>query len=746
MPKFGTHAERVFLLRCPDQNIRHRGKRRVLHEAAEVDFFFVEPRVILRSGEAHRVVVRVDGLHVNDAWKMPAPGPARHLGQELESPFGSTKIGHSETDVGRDNPHQRDVRNIVPLGDHLGAHQDIVVALAEVVEDVFKLAFPGDSIAVQPGDPGFRKLSVEFVFHAFRTCTHERNVLALTIRADLRNFLRVATAMAEQTAVPPMPGESNSAVLALNTLTTGSTGYKAGEAAAVQQDHGLFMVRETFTDRIDKSARKNPVFTRFEELLSHIDEVHRGHGPVCNTLGHFEQSVLAVLGIKPAFETWRGGAENDARTSGLRSHDGDIATVVPWCLFLLVAAIVFFVNQDKTEVVHRGEHPGPSPHHDLRSTGVDSAPLVSTFRIRKRGVQNGHPVTEACVELTGYRRGERDFRHHQQRPATGCQSGVDGIQIDLRLTGPSDAVEQERAEFPGFDAGVDQVKGPALAGVEVVRGANRRTADRHRLGGEGDKLATRERAGRGAGILYQVLQFSQIVRSRVERKKGEEFAFGFGKFSRRSGAGEGNAEFRRRRAEGVAIRIDLLHGHPSFAEERFQGSVGKREFALQMWQRQRPVLQHRHHLVQRVVSSGCNRELFGSVATRVGKRIDLTGADVVGQRQHGAENFAEGRAVVARNPASQREQFVAENRLFVKKPEQVFDRNARRVVVNTQRHTGQLSGTERRDHSGTGFDAVLQGQRQRVREGLIDRDRQADIAIARQDTSLTGGTGARGKI
>ena len=158
------------------------------------------------------------------------------------------------------------------------------------------------------------------------------------------------------------------------------------------------------------------------------------------------------------------------------------------------------------------------------------------------------------------------------------------------------------------------------------------------------------------------------------------------------------------------------------------------------------MLQHRHHLVQRVVSSGCNRELFGSVATRVGKRIDLTGADVVGQRQHGAENFAEGRAVVARNPASQREQFVAENRLFVKKPEQVFDRNARRVVVNTQRHTGQLSGTERRDHSGTGFDAVLQGQRQRVREGLIDRDRQADIAIARQDTSLTGGTGARGKI
>ena len=52
------------------------------------------------------------------------------------------EIRQPEADVGIDRAYQGHVRNIVPFGDHLGADQDVEVALAELVEDGFGKPMP----------------------------------------------------------------------------------------------------------------------------------------------------------------------------------------------------------------------------------------------------------------------------------------------------------------------------------------------------------------------------------------------------------------------------------------------------------------------------------------------------------------------------------------------------------------------------------------------------------------------------
>ena len=63
--------------------------------------------------------------------KLPAPGAAGHLREQLKRSLGCAKIRHPETDIGGDHSHQRHVRNVVAFGDHLRADENVEFALAK---------------------------------------------------------------------------------------------------------------------------------------------------------------------------------------------------------------------------------------------------------------------------------------------------------------------------------------------------------------------------------------------------------------------------------------------------------------------------------------------------------------------------------------------------------------------------------------------------------------------------------------
>src|SRR6516164_2832716 len=112
------------------------------------------------------------------------------------------------------------MRNVVPFRDHLCAHQDVVIALAETVEDGFKSASTGGSIPIEPGDPRSGKIAVQLLFDALRSQAEEVDMVARTFRAGAGRLLGVAAIVAQQASIALVEGEGHRAVHAFDALAT----------------------------------------------------------------------------------------------------------------------------------------------------------------------------------------------------------------------------------------------------------------------------------------------------------------------------------------------------------------------------------------------------------------------------------------------------------------------------------------------------------------------------------------------
>ena len=86
---------------------------------------------------------------------------------KLESTLGGAEIREAERDVGADHSHQRDAVDVVSLGDHLGADQQIEFAFIESAERALEIFFAADGVAIQPSDAGLREHAVQKFFQLF---------------------------------------------------------------------------------------------------------------------------------------------------------------------------------------------------------------------------------------------------------------------------------------------------------------------------------------------------------------------------------------------------------------------------------------------------------------------------------------------------------------------------------------------------------------------------------------------------
>ena len=141
-PQRGAAGDRFLLVAAVHDDVGQSGVGRIRHQAAEFDFLVIKGLIVLRSGATDGVVIRIDGLDEHDAGGLAAPGASAGLGEQLEGPLGGAKIGQAQAHVGADDADQSDVGDIVTLGDHLRAHQDVIVAIAKRGQDglVFALA------------------------------------------------------------------------------------------------------------------------------------------------------------------------------------------------------------------------------------------------------------------------------------------------------------------------------------------------------------------------------------------------------------------------------------------------------------------------------------------------------------------------------------------------------------------------------------------------------------------------------
>ena len=128
-------------------------------------------------------------------------------------------------------------------------------------------------------------------------------------------------------------------------------------------------------------------------------------------------------------------------------------------LLLLVALVVFLVDDDQPQVLHRREHAGSRGHHDGSLPGANAPPFLGAFGILKRGVQNGHALAETMVKLTGDGGRQRDLGNQQKRAAAQRQGRFDRVQVDFGLAGSGDAFEQKRLKLLRREPRLDRIEG-----------------------------------------------------------------------------------------------------------------------------------------------------------------------------------------------------------------------------------------------------------------------------------------------
>ena len=114
----------------------------------------------MSRGELNGVVIGKQGLQHNLARSLAASRASRHLRQQLKGPLGGPEVRETQGAVGAHHAHQRDIGNVVSLGNHLRAHQQIDLARLQRAQHALKVVAPAHRVAIQSPNARLRKHAV----------------------------------------------------------------------------------------------------------------------------------------------------------------------------------------------------------------------------------------------------------------------------------------------------------------------------------------------------------------------------------------------------------------------------------------------------------------------------------------------------------------------------------------------------------------------------------------------------------
>ena len=127
-----------------------------------------QPDVVVPEQVAEDAVIGVARLEQHLAGAIGAAGASGHLHQELKGVFVGAEVGQQQARVGVDHAHERHARKVEPLGDHLGAEQDVGFAPGEAVEQPVVGAAAARGVEVHAEHAGLRKQRLQRFFDALR--------------------------------------------------------------------------------------------------------------------------------------------------------------------------------------------------------------------------------------------------------------------------------------------------------------------------------------------------------------------------------------------------------------------------------------------------------------------------------------------------------------------------------------------------------------------------------------------------
>ena len=123
---------------------------------------------------------------------------AGHLHQRGEQPFRSAEIGGEKARIGIHHDHQRQPVEIVPLGQHLCAHQQVGTARMYILQKGLRRALVAGHVAVQPADVGMREQRAQRIFQLLGAPAQGGQILVAAGGAGTRHGLGGGAVMTHQ--------------------------------------------------------------------------------------------------------------------------------------------------------------------------------------------------------------------------------------------------------------------------------------------------------------------------------------------------------------------------------------------------------------------------------------------------------------------------------------------------------------------------------------------------------------------
>ena len=201
-------------------------------------------------GCTNRIVGWIICLDDDPSRRSPSPGPASYLGEQLKGCLPCSEIRPIERKVCRDHPYEGYMGKIVPLGNHLGANENIGSPVKETLQYLVHLALMSHDVSIHLLHPRIREYLSQGVHYPFRAKSIWFQLLPVARRAALGRLNSEATVVAEQDIAELMIGEAKVTVGTPDRVSAEPAQIQGTEPPPVKKQNGLLCFCQVFTDSL----------------------------------------------------------------------------------------------------------------------------------------------------------------------------------------------------------------------------------------------------------------------------------------------------------------------------------------------------------------------------------------------------------------------------------------------------------------------------------------------------------------
>ena len=344
--------------------------------------------VALQHQHPQQGVLRVVGLEQDPAGALTAAGPARDLEQQLRHPLRGPEVDAEQSGVGVEDRDQGDVREVVPLREHLGADHRVDLARVHAVEQRLQRPAPADRVAVHPGHAQALDSSLQRARDPLGAEPQAAHVLRAAPGALVDERALRAAVVAAQPVVLSVQHQVCVAPVAVRDPAAGEAHEPGRVAAPVDEQERLLGTGLRLLQRLDEHVGEAVV----EGALAQVDDVDAGRGGAAGTVRQLEPAVAVSAHVVDGLQRRSGAPEHDRSPGVPGAHHREVARGVPEPVLLLEREVVLLVDDEQSRAARAARTPRsecPPTRPRCRCAHASTTRAARRRRVRSEAPRRG---------------------------------------------------------------------------------------------------------------------------------------------------------------------------------------------------------------------------------------------------------------------------------------------------------------------------------------------------------------------